>query len=125
VGESKTEVSSSFITCFFSCLISTSYKILCTIGDAIVASSSKECISEFKLDVGDESTKVFLMRIFTLFHVLGTSSDSHKCFHQANALFVKALATFLSFLLSHIRRCPKILSISISQAKYLLESKPS
>jgi hypothetical protein len=62
--------------------------MLCTIGDAIVASSSsKECISKFKLDAGDESAKDFLMRIFTSFHVLGNSSDSHKCFHQANALF--------------------------------------
>jgi hypothetical protein len=76
-------------------------KILCTIGDAIVASSSKECISEFKLDAGDESTKVFLVRIFTSFHVLGNSSNSHKFFQQANALFVKVLATFLSFS-SHI-----------------------
>jgi hypothetical protein len=73
VGESKIEVSSSFITCSFSYLISTSCKILCTIGDAIVASSSKECISEFKLDAGDASTKVYLMRIFTSFHVLGNS----------------------------------------------------
>jgi hypothetical protein len=80
--------------------------------NAIVASSLKEYISKFKLDARDESTKVFLMRIFTLFHVLGNLSNSHKCLHQANALFVKALVTFLSFLLSHIRRCPKILSIS-------------
>jgi K+-transporting ATPase A subunit len=101
-------------------------QILCIIGDVIVASSSfKEYISKFKLDERDESTKVFLMRIFTLFHVLGNSSNSHKRFYQANALFVKALAMFLSFLLSHIRRCLNFLSIPISQAKYLLESKPS
>jgi hypothetical protein len=83
----------------FSCLISTSYKILCTIGDAIIGSYSKECISKFKLDAEDKLTKVFLMRIFTPFHVLGNSSDSHKCFHQGNALFIKVLATFLGFLL--------------------------
>jgi hypothetical protein len=41
----------------FSCLISTSCKILGTIGDAIVGSFSKECISKFKLDARDESTK--------------------------------------------------------------------
>jgi hypothetical protein len=112
--------------CFFSCLISISCKILCTSGGAIAAfSSSKECISKFKFDVGDESEKVFLMRSFTLFHVLGNSSDSHKHFNQANALFIKALAAFLSFLLSHIRHCPNFLSILISQIKYLLESKPS
>jgi hypothetical protein len=55
------------------------------------------------------------MRIFTLFHVLGNSSDSHKYFHQTNASLVKVLATFLSFLLSHIRHCPKISSIFISK----------
>jgi hypothetical protein len=81
-------------------LISTSYKILGTIGDVIVGFPSKECILKFKLDAEDESTKVFLMRIFASFHVLGNSSDSD------------------------IRRCPKISSIYISQEKYLLESKP-
>jgi hypothetical protein len=99
VGESKIEVSSSFITRSFSCLISTSCKILCTIGDAIVVSSSKECISEFKLDAGDQSTNVFLMRFFTSFHILGNLSDLHKYFHQTNASLIKVLATFLSFLL--------------------------
>jgi hypothetical protein len=59
VCKSKIEVSNSFITCSFSCLILTSYKILGIIGDAIVGSSSKERISKFKLDVGDELTKKF------------------------------------------------------------------
>jgi hypothetical protein len=76
VGESKMEVSSSFITCSFFCLISTSYKIFGTIGDAIVGCSSKESITKFKLDAGEESTKKFLTRIFISFHILGNLLDS-------------------------------------------------